>query len=714
MDKRAAELYLNKVFGNGQGHVAVAYKDKGQSWQECQFEWPTDRTKLLGWAEVHSDANVFICPALRNDAHTRKKNDSKPTRWLWADVDWQSVPEDKKADVLARIAEVGTMHVRSGTGANVHVYVELTTPVDHHDFIKLNTGLRDYLYADNKQADNSLLRLPGTTNWKTDGGSPVEMYGGNGKRTTKANLMKRRAFRDAKVIADADATEWDFVQVEGLPRRIKAMVEMDVAQAEAKYGSRYKAVWAITGELHKRGMGPDEIHSLMDKFPPALSKAADENGYDVHRDVDKRIAWDRAKAPVVEDDDVDDDAGDMFEEMSAEQVMEALVAEGVEKELLRRAVRKAADRAEATRGWIEPPATVSRSLSDALRTPPEPEPFLIQGMAQARGNIVLTAQYKSGKTDLLLGTLARSLADGTPFLDHFEVFTPEGGMKVGHWNLEMDEGFLIDEYVRPSGYGNTDNLVIASLRGYRVNILTEVGRAWTVAWLKDNEIKVWTIDSIAQLARMASVSENANEEMGQLLGAVDEIKQEAGVDACFLIAHTGRAQQEEGKERARAATIIDDWPDSRWVMTVDGSDVRYLQVQGRGTDLKSTSLNYDKETHRYTMGGMSKTEAAADGWVQTVVRILMNEAPKPLTDSSLRSKMKELGRIGNDAALQVIKEAEESGFTIRKREKGPRGPHVWNNYPVTGPPPDDRRMNATPREVNLAVGPRGGRRRSSS
>jgi hypothetical protein len=327
---------------------------------------------------------------------------------------------------------------------------------------------------------------------------------------------------------------------------------------------------------------------------------------------------------------------------------------------------------------------------------------------------VLTAQYKTGKTDFIMGSVARALADGVPFLDTYETFVPEGGVVVGHWNLEMDEAHLIDTYIRPSEFENTDNLVVASLRGYRINILSEVGKQWTVEWLKANQVKVWTIDSFAQLARMAGISENANEDVGQLLGTIDEIKVEAGVDACFVIAHTGRAQQEEGRERARAATMIDDWPDSRWVMTKDGSDVRYLQVEGRATALPATSLEYDEDTHRYTMGGLTKTEAAADGWVQTVVRILSAHSPRGMNESTLVKKMQELGKIGRDRAKAVIEEADMAGFIEIKVEASSRGGRPAKVHYLTGGKPEgDRRRNGTPREVNLTAVKVRGRRRAS-
>lgn len=702
MDKQAAEQYLTQLFGNRAGHVAVAYKDKGQSWQECQFAWPGDRTKLLGWAEVHSDANVFICPALRKDAHTRKKGDMLPTRWLWADVDMQAVPADKRADVESRIQDIGTLVVGSGSGANRHVYVELTGPVDPADFIKLNTGLRDYLYGDNKQADNSLLRLPGTTNWKTDAGSPVRMVGGTERKVTKANLLKRRAFRDAKVILDVDASEWEFVELEGLPRRIRAMVSMEPAEAEARFGSRFKAVWAITGELHKRGLGTDEIHSLMDKFPPAMSKAADENGYDVHRDVDKRLAWDRANTVQLADDtEADEDAGDMFEEMSTEEVMDALLNEGVQKELLRRSIRRAADMAEAMAGHTEPPPDTSEDLSDALAAPPDPMQYLIQDMCSAQGVVVITGQYKSGKTHLMTASLITALADNEPFLGVKEVFVPEGGAVVGHWNLEMSRVDLVDKYMRPALFKNPQNVKLAHWQGYRLNILTPLGKKAAVEWLRSREVLVWTIDSWSALCRMCGVDPNDNKEVAELLGTVVEIKVEAGVQAVFLLAHTARASSESEKPGTKGASSLDEGVDTRWMFTVDKTEMRYISAEGRGTQMGAVSLDFHEETGRSTLGA-TRQSTAADGWVQVITKIVIGY-PQGLSEASLWDKMKQVRPIAKPKAVEYITEAVESGFIRREKGEtsGRGGRAPWMHYPPVSTKGESRGMGATPREVDM-------------
>lgn len=714
MDKRAAEQYLRQIYGTQQGYVAVGYKDRDNTWHEDQFAWPSEKAKLLAWAE--RDSNIFICPALRRNAHTRKKGDMLPTRWLWADVDWQTVPADKLEEVNRRIAELGGVTVLSGSGDNVHVYVELSRQVDASEHAKLNTGLRDYLYADNKQADNSLLRLPGTTNWKTDQGSPVQWQKKTSRAMSPDALLKRRVFRDAKVPPEVEAAEWDFVPMDGVSKRVMRLVQMPVDESLGRYGKRHKAVWAVTKQLTRWGYGPDEVHSLMHTFPPALDKMAEENGYDPHLDIDRCLAAIRTVAEIAPD----------LSEQQQEEITEALaelspseLAEEQNKEdrehvhklareyRLRNEASLLAKALEAERLWVAPPPTVSWSLTTALRNPPRPIPHLIEGLCGAKHNVVITAQYKTGKTAFTIGSIARALCDGIEFLDHFPV-KAEGGLVVGHWNCEMDDNEMMDDYIRPVGIENTDNLNVANLRGYPVNILGEMGKRWAVQWLKGEiadehgnyplPCKVWTIDSFARLARMAGVSEKDNDEVMSLLMALDEIKAQAGIDIVFLIAHTGRMQHEEGAERARGATAIDDWCDARWIMTkVDNT--RFLRVEGRGVSLPDSALVYDENTKHYALGFGGKTEVREETAKDAVVKLVC-ENPG-ISKSALLTALRGVG-ISNRAAQEPIDLAIDGGFIYLKEESKGGGKKAHCHYPVGSERPEgDRFKRATPGDVDL-------------
>lgn len=662
--------YLDQMFGTNAGHVAVAYKDQGDSWQEHQFEWPAGRNKLIGWARIHKDANVFICPALRGDGHTRKKGDGVSMGWLWADVDMDKVPADKQDVVRRRIDQVGTYVVSSGSGENAHVYVDLGENVDVSTHLRLNTGLRDYLYADNKQSDNSLLRLPGTTNWKTADGSKVSVRGGHGKRVRQASLLAIKTFSNVSVMAMANSgpgtDDWALVDVAGLPRRIRAMATMSVEEAEGRYGSRHKAVWAVTGDLHKAGLDPDMIHSLMDRFPAALDKRDEEHGeYDVHKDVERRLNVDRTVNAVVNEDDEDG-----FEEVSDEQVTEELVSEGVAKELLRRQIRREADMAEAVARHVAPPDDVSEDLSDALTKPADPVQWLVEGMASADANVIITGQYKTGKTALMVASLIPALVDNEPFLGEYAVTVPDGGAILGHWNLEMPRGDLVDKYMRSVGIKNVHNVKLAHLRGHSVNLLTEPGKEWAVEWLSTRQVQVWTIDSYAQLARMAGINSNDNDEVYALMGAIDEVKRRAGVRVCFLLGHTGRNSDEKsgsasGLNATRGASAIDEAVDARWVITKDASDIRYIATEGRDVTLvKPTSLTFDEETKRSTLGVITKATAASVGHTQVAVMVVAQNPGIGRTE--LIKLMKESG-VPSRSAGEYIQEAIDTGF-IRAEE----------------------------------------------
>jgi hypothetical protein len=731
MDKRAAGQYLDTLFGRRAGHVAVAYKDRGESWQEHTFEWPKGRTSLLRWAEIHKDANVFICPALRKSAG-RIKGDMQPTKWLWADVDWDKVPDVKKTYVQARIKQLGSLVVMSGSGANVHVYVEMDRNLTVDEHRKLNTGLRDYLYADAKHADNSLLRLMGTTNWKTEAGSAVKLdWRNEGGVSTVDGLMGIETFKKAKVIdMDSATSEWKLVEIEGLTRRIKAMVSMSEDEAKARYGKRHTAVWAVTRELYRKKFDDDEIHTLLDNFPPAIAKHEDEhNGYDWHRDISRCLI---ACHVADEESLTEEQAEELSDEMEAadtddpleteEEYRNRLIAKANEIRF-QEAARKMARELEAESSWVAPPDDVSWDLSDVLKDPPPPAQYIIgvppggkRGLAGVKHNVIITAQYKTGKTKFVIATIAKALCDGEDFAGVVPVHTPEGGVVVAHWNCEMDADEMAGEYVIPAGVVNVHNLKGANLRGHRINLLTPQGKRWTVDWLKSRGVKVWTIDSLARLARMAGVSEKDNDEMFDLLMAIDEVKVEAGVDVVFLITHTGRTQMEEGKERARGATAIDDWCDARWIMTED-SGVRFLAVDGRGVGMDSTSLDYDEETGHSKLSGLTKSQSMAHGWGQVAMELVNGMGSgRPLSESALVTKMQEKAKaagkkLGVATAKVHIIDAVDAGYIERKREPGPRGPMVWNHYPV-GKPEGDRTRKATPRDVNMAAMPR--RKRSQA
>jgi len=190
-----------------------------------------------------------------------------------------------------RISRIGSLVVASGTGDNRHVYVRLTEAVSVEDHYRLNTGLRDYLSADNKQSDETLLRLPGTINHKPGAGrARVRVVGGHRRRVSPDTLRAHQTWQAARTagVVRGGADDWEPVDVSGVPLRLRRLARMSPDEPIGRYGSRHKATCGVVRELTQRRLTADQIHTLLDAFPPAVGKAEDENGaYEVHKDIDR-------------------------------------------------------------------------------------------------------------------------------------------------------------------------------------------------------------------------------------------------------------------------------------------------------------------------------------------------------------------------------------------------------------------------------------------
>lgn len=676
---KQAEQYLSLLFGSNKGYVAVAAKNgEAGAWSEHVFSWPDDQHHVLSWAKANASGDVFICPALRR-TKSRTKGDGAHLRWLWADVDWQDVPADEVTTVQRRVTKMSTLSVQSGSGDNVHVYVKLPRAVPLDVWRRLNAGLRAYLHADAKHTDNALLRLPGTINHKPRGGA-VTMGEDSGRVADVTKLLAHPTWRDL-VLADERGVNdgaYDTVDVSGLMRgEIKRRVTMPVDEAEGRYGNRHGAVYQVASWLSKKGLTSDQIHSLMANFPAGLDKEEDERGYSLHVDIARCLSAN----PTVEALEVVDDVFEIVEDDDPDDSL--LVA--ARKKMRSMDVDRLARQMDAQRMFTPPPADVSYTWAQRCATPRPPVQFAVDGIAAIGQNITITGQYKAGKT--LLGlNLVRSLVEGDPFLGEFKIGGTDGGggggsSRLGLWSLEMSMTDL-DGYIDPLGISDDGGgrLAILSGRGYGINIMTDVGKQWAINWLKQMGCAQWVVDSHARMCRMAGVDENDNGQVLGLLHRLDEIKEAAGIGELWLLVHTGRAEAAEGKERARGATVIDDWADARWVLTRE-SETRFLAVEGRSVkDMTATSLGHDKDTGRLTLGSRDKYGARIDGLV-SVVSMVVGEQPGTLNMRALRRVVRERAEGSAAAAIaEAIEEAIETGFVKEERVSG-REKRYW---PGTG------------------------------
>ena len=254
----------------------------------------------------------------------------------------------------------------------------------------------------------------------------------------------------------------------------------------------------------------------------------------------------------------------------------------------------------AAAGWTPPWSGGSTSLADQLTEQRPTEPWLVERLMGWHHNIVLAAQHGSGKTTLGQNLL-RSLVDQKPFLGR-DVTPFEG--RVGWINGEMNRWDWLD-YIRPMRIRNTTRIATLHLEDGRLPLLNDAVREQFAKWCSEQGLRVLMFDSWRRLCAWSGLDENVNADVERMTMAIDEVKRVSGVHAVLILAHTGRAKAEEGEERARGATALDDWVGGRWVMVkqspADGGK-RFMFADKRGVFMEETALEFDPLTYRITLG----------------------------------------------------------------------------------------------------------------
>lgn len=278
------------------------------------------------------------------------------------------------------------------------------------------------------------------------------------------------------------------------------------------------------------------------------------------------------------------------------------------EELIRQVVRTDATKylreIEVKESWLPPDDEDDFSLR--LLNPPPGLQYAIEDVLPLRGNAMISAMFKAGKTTFML-EVVRALCDGTPFLGRYAVNTTG---RVAMWQYELDAS-MMDQWLIDTQLEHPENLRLLNLRGRRIPLDTEYGQKWAIKWLRDREIRTWIIDPAVK-AMIGWGDENDNNAVTLFTDMLDEIKEKAGVSELIIAHHTGRAEMAQGEERARGATRWDDWPDSRWILTkMQGSNTRFIRMTGRGADLPECALSYDPALRRVALVGQGDPLAGA-------------------------------------------------------------------------------------------------------
>jgi hypothetical protein len=356
-------------------------------------------------------------------------------------------------------------------------------------------------------------------------------------------------------------------------------------------------------------------------------------------------------------------------------------AADVLKEIKKNHVRRAAKAFEAAAGWRQPSGDDAGALDAMLCRERAENPMLITGLMGARHNVSLTAQYKTGKTTLGLNVV-RALVDDEPFLGQ-PTRLPKGA-RVTWLNGEMDADDFVHDYAAPLDIRNAARIHVMHLRGLRVPLLSDVGAEWMINELRRNDTGVWLVDSWRRLLAWNGIAEIDNAGIEQLTVRIDEIKKEAGVAAFVALVHTGRAAQEEGAERARGGTALDDWVDQRWLLTRGEGGVRFFYADGRAGSFggTGTALTFDEATHRIELGVGNRSQARAAGIADVAAALLLANGMRPesererFTKTALNARIRAGGRFTNQTDVDAgINEAERAGRIHWRLEA--RNAHVY-------------------------------------
>ena len=338
---------------------------------------------------------------------------------------------------------------------------------------------------------------------------------------------------------------------------------------------------------------------------------------------------------------------------------------------LKRDAKRLVDQEDAAKLFRQPPPPTT--LNNELAVPDEPVAYRIAQLAPVGSNVLLAAQYKTGKTTLV-NDLARCLVDGDRFLGTYAVEPFEGRVAIFNYEVGRDQ---YRRWFRDVGVTNAERIAMFALRGYRVPILVPHIEDWVVEQLKAVEASVWIVDPYARAASGSLTNENDNTEAGAFLETLDVIKERAGIQELVLVTHTGRGEQEAGEEHGRGATRLDDWPDVRWLYMAGKGDTRFFRAHGRDVDTDETAVAYDKATRRLTLSGGDRYTVEMEALKGAVLTIVTNKPGVGVVD--LRTGVKQILRKIDNNRVDSARDDLIATRTIHARRTG----HTLGHF--TGP-----------------------------
>jgi AAA domain/RepB DNA-primase from phage plasmid len=602
-----------------------AFSEDGK-WHEFEPQHPSA-------LEVQTTKDLYFAPRLFSSPLRQEKH-ALPTRWLYADLD-EVDPHSLSADLSPTIAW-------ETSPGRYQAMWRIDRPVDGTEFRSLNRDLTYAVGADKGGwGASKVLRVPGSLSFKY--GEPVRVTLLKGFKS----LKRRHSVDDLRLTLQTQLDD----DPEPGPPKVHADAHLVRARNEHRLTSR---VLALLDNEFEKGEVSDRLWELQWLLATAqvspedafvLAKAAKCNKFDGRPDEETRL-WAEVLAVRRSDQNVDLD--------------DVEPTRGDVRDAVRRILAtNEARRIVSAKGRIPfPLPSATRTLADDLAVPPQSNPFVIERLHPAGGNVLLTAGFKVGKTTLMMN-LIKALADDLPFLG---VFDTKLVGRVAYVNYEVGAE-MARAWLRSVGIENLDRVASPlHTRGFGLPFWESDELARLADWLGENGVQYLLLDPAASAWRPLVESENDNSQVAAFTEAIDVLKERSGVSEVVLSAHTGRAHQVAGQERSRGATRLEDWMDVGWYLS-KSKDTRAFRASGRDVDIKRSFLEFEPSSRCLRLGGATPSDSGSpDGLAGALAALSALEAKHggPVKSTEWRESKDFAGEKARRSAL--MKQAVAEGY----------------------------------------------------
>lgn len=285
----------------------------------------------------------------------------------------------------------------------------------------------------------------------------------------------------------------------------------------------------------------------------------------------------------------EEDAWEYFRQLSTLRVRDA-VKETMQQERIER---------EASR-LIITDAYDGSDFMDMVIGDPE---WLVDGLFSHGGRTLVTAQYKAGKSTMML-ELTRALTTGTPFLGEFPV---PAKSKVALFDLELGVA-MAQRWLRDVEGIDYSKLLYRPLvgKGAELDMRSAGLRNKTARQLREASVDILIVDPISPVLSALGLDENRADHVRPLLDMFDVLAAEADLKGVVITHHAGH----ESPDRARGSTAFMDWNTSQWSITRHGEDAtsrRSFKAIGRDAAVSRRDLEFDRATRKLTLASTGLT-----------------------------------------------------------------------------------------------------------